>query len=330
MVVISIEIEQSAEEIVSGIPKTVTITASTSAPIFYTLDGSEPTIFSEIYVSAIFLPTDSLTLTLKAMATDGIDTSPVISETYFTNLTVGKNARLAHSATSAQAGDVIESRYPFGSSSPDPNTIFLSSGDVGITVNDPSLEQIIDGYGADGEPNSFTNEEYTTENYSIKYSDDDAIGQMGNGIGSLPNNITVTRPVAPPNTTNQFSVAFDPRALVIFQDVSLEDPNDPPYINREFFSLENSDVTRDGNNYYNTGLDSPPVSGSFLRSHFNARDNTMTYYYMDTIANKWIISKTPYNPTSNSTDNLGGMALSNRPGAKYVYEWRPFARRVLF
>lgn len=330
MAVISIAIEQSAEEIVSGIPKTVTITASTAAPIFYTLDGSEPTIFSEIYVSPIFLPTSNLTLTLKTMATDGVDSSPVISETYFTNLTVGKNTRSAHAATSAQAGEVIASRYPFGTSAPDPNTVFISSGTVGLTVNDPTLDQIVDGYGYDGEPNSFTNEEYTTENYSIKYTDDDAVGNMGNGIGNIPNNVTVVRPTTPPNTTNQFSVAFDPRALVIFQDVSLEDPNDPPYINREFFSLENSDVVRDGNNYYNTGLDSPPVSGSFLRSHFNARDNTMTYYYLDTIANKWIISKTPYNPTNNPTQNLGGMALSNRPGSKFVLEWRPFARRVLF
>ena len=119
--------------------------------------------------------------------------------------------------------------------------------------------------------------------------------------------------------------------MVIFQDFTNDDPNDPPQINRQFFTLENPEKARDGNHYFNSGLDSPPVTGSFLRSHFNPRDNTITYYYLDTIANKWIISKTPYKPTGSFDGNLGGMIISNKsPGSKYIFEWLPFTRRVLF
>jgi hypothetical protein len=330
MTVISIEIERSAEEIISGIPKIVTISTNISASIFYTIDGSEPSLSSDIYISPIYMPTDSLSITLKVFATNGVDTSSVISETYFTNLTEGQNSRIFRPSTSSPAGTIVESYFPFGSNSPDPSFTFTSSGNAGVTVDDPNLEQIIDGYGFDGQPNSFTNEPYTTENYNIKYSTTDAIGQTGNGIGSIPARSTLIPEYSPAITTQQFTSTFDPKALVIFQDVSLENPDDPPNINRQYFSLENSETARDGNHFYNSGLDAPPVSGSFLRSHFNPRDNTMTYYYMDTIANKWIISKTPYNPSVSTTNNLSGMVLSKKAGAGFVHEWRPFARRVLF
>jgi hypothetical protein len=96
------------------------------------------------------------------------------------------------------------------------------------------------------------------------------------------------------------------------------------------FSLENPEKSRDGNHFFTAGLDAPPVSGTFLRSHFNPRTNTITYYYLDTWTNKWIISTTPYNPSNFGAANLAQMATSNKPGAGFVFEWIPFARRVLF
>ncbi len=60
MATISIIIEESEAEVVSGIPKTVSITTNVPATIFYTLDGSDPNLFSTIYMSPIFLPVDKL------------------------------------------------------------------------------------------------------------------------------------------------------------------------------------------------------------------------------------------------------------------------------
>lgn len=70
MAVISISITESSEQIVSGIPKFVNISTNIPSTIFYTIDGSTPTLFSNIYTEAIFLPIDKPTATLKVFASN--------------------------------------------------------------------------------------------------------------------------------------------------------------------------------------------------------------------------------------------------------------------
>lgn len=326
MSIISVTILESSEQVVAGIPRSVAITTNMPATIFYTLDGSDPTLFSDIYISPIFFTTDALSVELRVLATDGLIFSPIIIEEYQTNM-LG-NARLPHSATDAPAGEDIPNLYPYGSNAPQPNARFLSPGEAGITVDNPDLTQIPSGFDENGNETGFTNKEYNLENYSIVYTTRDHEGQPS--VGNLPANVTIEIPTAPPEETEQFSNLFDPRAFVIFQDSSKENPNDPPNINRAHFSLEDPERSRDGASYFNCALDAPPTMGSFVSSHFNPKDNTITYYYLDTHANKWIISKTPYNPNNNPTNNLANMVLSKNHGAGFVFEWLPFTRRVLF
>jgi len=328
MAVISVTVTESSEQIVSGIPKSVAISTNVPSTIFYTLDGSDPTLFSTIYTTAIILPYDVLSITLKILATNGVDYSTIITEIYQTDML--QNARLPRSATDAPAQSNLQGLYPFGNPPIQPTTQYLNPGDAGVTVDNPSLSQTSTGYDGALNETGFTNSPYNLENYSIVYSTTDAIGQRGKGIGNLPANVTVSNPTSPPETSNQNSNIFDPRAMVIFQDASQENPEDPPHINRQFFSLENPERARDGGNYYNAGLDAPPVSGSFIRSHYNPRDNTITYYYLDTTINKWIISKAPYTPSGSFDGNMSGIISSREPGSRYVFTWQPFTRRVLF
>lgn len=326
MAVISVTILESSEQVVAGIPRSIAIATNIPSTIFYTLDGSDPTLSSNIYTSPIILSSDLLKVVLKVLATNGVIFSPIVSQEYETNMLI--DARLPHSATDAQAGENIPNLYPYGTNEQQPNAQFLNPGDAAITVDNPDLLEIPNGYDGANNETGFTNNEYNLENYSIVYSTRDSSGKPS--VGNLPANVKIEIPTAPPEETEQFNNLFDPRAFVIFQDFSKENPNDPPHINREFFSLENPETIRDGVSYYNSGLDSPPVMGSFLRSHFNPRDNTITYYYLDTHANKWIISKAPFNPNNNPTGNLSGMALSKNKGSGFIFEWMPFTRRVLF
>lgn len=328
MSVISVSITESEDQIVAGIPKSVTISTNVPSTIFYTLDGSDPDLFSNIYTGTLFLPLDKLSVTLKVLATNGIDYSVVVSEIYETDML--ENARLPHSATSAPAGSNIEDLYPFGTNPIQPDATYLNPADAGITVYNPELSATPTGFNGDGYGTGFTNEPYNTENYSILYSTTNAEGEIKTGVGNLPASVKILEEPAIPEYTSQFTNTFDPRAFVIFQDFDKENPEDPPNINRQFFTLEDSNTARDGNNYFTTGLDAPPVNGTFLRSHYNPRDNTMTYYYLDTWTNKWIISKTPYKPTGPFNGNLSGVALSKQKGAGFVFQWMPFTRRVLF
>lgn len=328
MAVISVTIEESSEQVVSGIPRYLTVTTNVTAIIFYTLDGSTPTLFSDIYTGPIFLSTENLSTTFKVFASDGTDSSAIITEVYQTDIL--QNARLAHAGTDAQAGENLPGVYPFGTAPLQPTTTFTSPAEVGVTVFDPNLASTNTGFDGSGNQTGFTNEPYNIENYQIAYSTRDAIGQTGLGVGTLPATATILAPVPDPETTDQFSATFNPRAFVIFQDFSQSNPDDPAQINRQFFTLEDGEKARDGNAYYNSGLDSPPVSGSFLRSHYNPKDNTMNYYYLDTWTNKWIISKQQYVKTGSFDGNMSGVVNRKSPGSQYVFEWQTFTRRVLF
>jgi hypothetical protein len=320
MAVISVTILLSSEQVVAGIPRTVGITTNVPATIFYTLDGSIPSLFSMVYTGPIQMPVNQLSVTLNILATNGVDSTPIISETFITNMAEGTNARLPHSSSDALGQSNIPDLYPFGTNGPQPNQAFLNPADASITVDNPALPSTPTGFDGAGGPTGFTNQPYDLTNYSIKYSTTDAQGQTGYGIGNLPAAVKVIPESTPPDETSINSNMFDPRAFVIFQDASKENPSDPPHINRMHFSLENPEKTRDGNLYFNSGLDAPPVSGTFLRSHYNPRTNSITYYYLDTWTNKWIISTAPYNPSGPWTGNLSGQAVAGgSAGAKYVF-----------
>jgi hypothetical protein len=342
MAVISVTVTQSSVQVVSGIPKTVSITTNIPATIFYTLDGTDPTLFSTMYTGAIFLPTNFLLVTLKILATNGTDSSPIVIEQYQTNIVDG-NARLPHSATTAQAASVIPDPYPFGTAPYQPQQGFLNPADSGVTAYNQALPGIANGFDANGNPAVFTNQPYNTDNYQIVYSDKTATGAQGLGIGNMPGKTTLPYPsdIQPdmgqtsgqgPEETNQFTTTFDPRAMVIFQDFSKENPNDPPQINHQFFSLENTERSRDGSAYFNSGKDSTAApTGSFVKAHYNPKNNTMTHYYRDSVSNKWIISTAPFQPNGTFDGNMAQQAMNPRnKGAGQVYEWIPFTRRVLF
>ncbi len=324
MSVINIIVEESVEQVISGIPKSVSISTNIASSIFYTLDGTTPTLFSNIYTGSLILPIDKLSVTLSIFATNGVDSSPVITEVYKTNIL--NNTRLPHSATDVEAGKIMPDLYPFGTEPNQPMGHFLNPGDAGVTVFNPELPSAPTTFGSDGYPSGFTNEPYDLLNYNIVYSTTDAIGNPG--VGNLPANVKIKDIVPSPETTDQFGNMFDPRALVIFQDFSKEDPEGPAHINRQFFSLE--DPEKNVNAFYTSGLDAPSTSGSFLRSHYNPRDGFYTYYYLDTWTNRWIISKTPYKPTGSFDGNMAGTFFGRSNAANRCHEWRAGAYRTLF
>lgn len=340
----------------AGIPKTVSITTNIPATIFYTLDGTDPTMFSTIYTGPIFLPFNQLLVTLKILATNGTDSSPIVVEQYLTDI-VDSNARLPHAGTTAQAGSVVPDSYPYGTPPYQPQQGYTNpanAGPYGGAVFDPNNPNAAPtGFDGQGNPTGFTDSPYNTTNYQIVYNDRDAEGAQdfglisrgvsGPGIGNLPGKTTIAgtpSDIQPdpaqtsnqgPEYTEQFTDLFDPRAFVIFQDFTKEDPNDPPQINRQYFTLENPERARDGNFYYNTGQDATAApSGAFVRAHYNPRTNTITHYYRDSWSNKWIISTAPYQPNGNFDGNLASSALAYKSGGGMVFEWLPFTRRVLF
>lgn len=309
---------KSNDQVISGIPRFITMEADAPCSIFYTLDGSDPTIYSMIYVSPINLSEKSSVI-VKAFASDGVNTTAIITESF--NTPVEDNTRKHHIGTIGNNISQSVGQSLFGSGNIQ-NTIFSQSQNIEVVVDDPSLPEISNGYSADGEPNNFSNLPFNSQNYFIKESVKDVNGRPI--VGYSPKVIPqVTTPA--PQSTNIYDEFFDPRAMVIYQDASKEKPDDPPHINRLTFDVYNTVNTP--NSFYSVNLDSPNMTGTFIKSFHNPRTNEITSYFRDSLTNKWIISKAPYTPPESAGQLF--VQIIGAGASKYVYQWVPGIRRCL-
>src|ERR1700733_172706 len=82
---ISITITESSSQTMPGIPDTITLSTNVPATIFYTLDKRIPNTLSPVYLSPILMPQNLLTVVLNIFASNGIDSSTVITQIYNIN-----------------------------------------------------------------------------------------------------------------------------------------------------------------------------------------------------------------------------------------------------
>jgi len=330
MAEIIITITESGDELIAGIPRSIILSTDIPSTIFYTLDGSTPDINSHVYISAI-IPSGN-TLSLKVFATNGIDSSQVISKEYSINI-LKDNTRVPHAGIKgAPSGIKNMSQFPFGSpgSGGVTNETYTASASVGTTVDSPTIHGIPYGFGSPAE----TDLPDPNMNYLVEFSESDKNNQYSQTTGTLPAKVKVIQGQHPVEYTvqssNTSSKLFNPKAMVIYQDAQNDNPSEPVQINRTHFMLENPTLTRDGNLLFNCQTDNQGPNGSFLRSHYNPRTHEITYYYFDSSVNRWIISKTLYEPKNSDAGNLSGMVFS-RPNDSVgvVYKWIPGLYRVL-
>jgi Chitobiase/beta-hexosaminidase C-terminal domain len=336
MAVINITITNSTTQIISGIPQTVSISTNISATIFFTLDGSTPTIYSTIYTTPITLPTDDTSVELNVFATNGVISSPIITNTYETNI-LGQDARFPHSGTNAPTNPPLGTLdpAPFGAPPIQPNQQYLGPGAAGLTVDDPLLPQVSTGFDADGNPTAFTNgqDPYGIPTPSFPYLYSESVADNG-GIGTFPP-YTVIRDAPPPEQSNTNSPFFDPRASVIIQDSTQPiNPLAPLTINRMNFSMENIGKVRSGDIYFSNAGETPTTTANFTHSYYNPVDNSMTYYFYDNMQQRWVISKSPFNPkptliTDYSSGLVSGGIPDAGPGQNRVFQWVPFKGQFL-
>lgn len=328
MPVITISITESPIQIVAGIPRTIQIETNVPATVFYTLDGTDPTTDSPMAVGSIKLPTDQNTITLKAFATDGTITSPIVQYGFGPNWIPLRRPRDKVEGLCIQPLPNDNNGY-WGVPSPNPKVKYLNTG--GITVDDPLIDGYADGYDGTGTGTVVVAPDlpYNRQNYDIKYSTQTTT-KSGPGVGNLPAQVTIQVPPPVKNFSDANSKLFDPKALVIIQD-GRKEPEDPnvSFINRQFFSMADNAKIRDGSMFYTTAAEGNNVTGSFLRPQYNAKDNTWTFPYRDSETNRWIFSIEPAKkaPCGRSMKQL--LLPSKTFGERKVFRWIPFKRSHL-
>lgn len=320
MAVINITITQSPMQLVSGIPISVTLEPSQPSTIFYTLDGSDPTSSSFVYFEPISLKAFGESVTLKFFATDGINTSPIFTELYAPNIT---GARQPHDQIiSNQDPFLNRATFPFGSSVAELNPDIVYGNTAGPIVDNGQPPRILDGYDGTATATPAGYVKLPTSQFEFLFSETNSIGQYGKGIGTLPANVIYIKPRIDNKVQQSSSTSdklFNPKALVIYQDGTNPNQPDFPIINRAHFDLE-SPTKRDGSGLNPENLTS---SGTFVKSHYNPTDNTVTYYYYDNRVGRWIISKEPYVQKNPNLGNLSGLVwrTSRDKGLGFVFKW---------
>lgn len=340
MGIINITITDSADQTMPGIPNTVSISTSEPALVFFTLDGTVPNTYSNIYIGPISMPQALVNVTLNVFATNQVDSSAIITQQYtgiISEIPTAVGDRLPHSAvTPLNNNSTGNSLFPYGTGGPNPQFNYLNPGDAGTTVFNESEPATPSGFDADGNPAGYTNKPIQAFKFKQVYSTTNSEGAVYPGVGNLPAKVTILKKSTPeeyrPEQSSFADKIFNPRALVIYQDSTTEDPTNPVNINRPYFSLEDTEIVRDGNLLFNSQLDSPPTMGGFVNRNYNARTNMMTHSYYDNTVGRWIFSTFPYQPTTPNVGALYNMVFARsgpHSDGRKVYKWIPFMYRTL-
>lgn len=281
---------------ISGIPRQVELITNVPSIIFYTLDGTEPTYASPVYLGAIDLPTD-VSVRLRVLAVSGSDTGTL--DTTF--------------STTSQLTYPIRSEY---------------SGSLGIAVDAYGVTPVLtDGYTVDANNNVIVptrRSDYELDELEIKYS---RTGPDGYGPGTI---ITMGTPSASywqddavdpdassPNDTNVF---FNPRSLYIVIDGRDGYDDESVYpINRPHGSTRDPVKYLQGKDFFTP---SPYISGGIVRSCYNINTGVAVAYYYDFNELRWIKSIQNFD-TSKVPSNLGSRTQTGPPLViKWVYNKR--------
>lgn len=332
---ISITITASQSQTVAGIPDSITLSTNVPSTIFYTLDQTSPTTLSPIYFSKILLPTTLLKVVLNVFATNGLDSSAIITQEYDIEpgaVITTSNDRLPRSSYNQTNTTNVFSLYPYGTNSSGPTSSPMNSSKAGITTFDPTMPATALGFDQSGQPDGYVNNPGLSFQYGQLYSNTNNQGQITTAVGNAPGKVEIIGKSTEAQYVQEQSFGssnvFNPKAMVIFQDTSTDDPSNPTIIMRSTFNMEPLETYNDGTLNFITAPDTASSTGTYLRSYYNARTNMYTSYYYDSRENRWIIQSTPYQPTTSDAGALYNMAFSNRIGP-HVYQWKLFIGRYL-
>jgi hypothetical protein len=289
MAVVTLTFTGSEQEIVSGIPQTMTITANVPATIHFTLDGTTPTTSSPIYTDTFDMTDGVNSITLSAFGIDGDSVSgPILTQVFapdVTDITVSRNVGME--------GFVI-SRADTGDNTPD-------------------------GFDADGGTSRFIDVDLETidiirKEFGFAGIEEGTLVEVGfpdpSATGSLVDDGFV------PFSTPEVGELFNPNAQVILIDNRID--NDIQLTLRPYGSLNDEYREIGGQRIREPADDATYVSGGFVRRFYSGKNNVMVSYYFDHNANRYVKNIQDLPSNIQSLDNIG---LQHSASMPLVFEW---------
>lgn len=244
MAITTLTFIRSDEEITSGIPREITITSDILATIYFTLDGTVPTLDSAVYINPFTLPDAETSVILSAFGVDSEEESgPILTEVF-----------------AADTSDATVSRIV---------------GSEGYVLRDTDSELgVSTGFDADSDDARFI--DVNLEEIDI-IKKGDLVVEVSypdpKDTGTYIDDGFV------PFSTPEFAEFFNPTANMIVIDNRID--NEVELIPRPNGSLYNVYTHDGGKRVRSTADESSYMSGGFGRRFYSAKTNTMVSYYYD-------------------------------------------------
>jgi hypothetical protein len=258
---IILTVVESTNQIISGIPEYIEVETNISSMVFYTFDGTDPTIDSEfISGSRLLLPTDSSNVFLKLIAISGPDSSDIFEHEWTTAL------------------GAITKRF---------------EETQGINILPPGKE-VVDSLSVNlgGDPARETSIEFV--DLEMKASDRDKFKKFDDGKTSLSfinfklEMIISEEPYQSKVSTVNNNPDFDPKAGLIIIDGSTPEKMMAQSI--KIINRPNNTMAPRSDSYgLRTGQESIQTS-NLVRYFVNPKTGKMVFYYFDSRECRWIQS----------------------------------------
>ena len=287
MAVIILTFEGSEDQIIDGIPKYMSIYSNVPATIYFTLNGTEPTLNSPVYTESFEMPDGNNSVILSALGVDGDGyESPILTQVFAPNTT-----RITVSRNTGLEGFV------------------LSWADIGNNIED--------GFDADGNVARFM--DVDIETLDIRRTKKGYLGiaegtQVEVNFPCPSDTASLIDDGFIPFSTPKIGEDFNPNARMIIID-NRED-NDLDIMLRPYGSLSNIYSEFGGKRIKEAADDAAYISGGFVRRFYDAKNNVMVSYYFDHNEAKYVKNIQEL-PTNIHADTIGIPAT----GMPLVFKW---------
>jgi len=282
---ILLEVEASENQVVSGIPEYLTLSANRPSIFLYSFDGSMPNLEDSLMTTdVVYLPSIGRSVSINIIAYSEEEYSEVISLTYSTELDLSNSRHLV-----GEGIDVL----PYGEEPIDALSVDYqgnNSRETSQDVND--LDIVTSEYDSKGLPNPDRSSfDFINFPVLIKFS-------------------------RPPEKDSLDNIYFNPKAKLIRIDGSTKEAYEAQvvrFINRGYGSIDPVKKS----SYENPLKKSNLITGNLVRYAYNPTTGIVVFYYFDSKDSRWVISK---QKTDKKTFDLSKAGGRQRLG-KYVFRW---------
>ncbi len=284
---ITLTVTESDNQFVSGIPEYVTLSTSSPATIFYTINGDAPSPDeSDIYVDYIFMPTDKSYVKLSMLVLPSNGSAEEFEHEFYTSQENIDGRRLMGSegiSVLRVGSEVVDSiSLDLDGYASQETSIELSELDIKTSQYDSS---------------GYENPDKTSHDF-IKFSKKNSLYNDGDIFGS---------------TSVNSNIFFNPKAGYIDIDGTTKGAIESQEV--RIVNRANGTMSTVGNAFNDHLLQAPPVTGNLVRSYYDKNKNIMISYYYESRECRWIVSK-------QSVDLKTIVASSpNDPRSRFVFKW---------